>query len=685
MNGNGLGAIFNITYTNNAYSVSLAQPTYANNASGVTQGGTGTGTAFDVVLTNNNYTVTENASAAESGFIVGDALKINGTEFGGDATNDITISVTGVDGSGGITSFTSSGTGPDAQNNFTEPAYAYSGVGSGASFNISYNGTTYSASLVQTGSGYTAGETCTIVGGTIGGTSSTNDAVINIDAVDGSGVITTISITGTASNSRTFTNLTSASNIIGAAASFNITVNYNNSYTVTSGNEAGTNYVAGNTIVFNGTTFGGQSPTNDLTITVTGVNGAGGITGFNSSGTAADATSGYAAGDRLQILGTNLGGNSPTNDAIVKVDAVNGTGRINTISVTGTAPDATESYNNPAYTSNTVGGSSAEFNVTRLDTAYSVTVPVGGTGYQNGEEFVILGSALGGVDVTNNATITVATVDASTGEILTITVAGTALDTKTILDISQFDGEATNLVGSTATFDITITGGTYSYAVNTPGAGYFTDQNIKIQGNQVGGASPTNDITINITSVDASGAITGISGSGTGPGGTASYTAVPGQNLQNNGSNATFNITRNGGVYSTATVNNDGINYQVGNKIKILGTDLGGQTPTNDATVAITEVATDGGIIAVTSTGTAVSGTVVKSYSTVTMSENMTADIPQNTTIQFAALATVEVTFTTAHGLIPGDAFIVTQSTDCLLYTSPSPRDVEESRMPSCA
>ena len=87
------------------------------------------------------------------------------------------------------------------------------------------------------------------------------------------------------------------------------------------------------------------------------------------------------------------------------------------------------------------------------------------------------------------------------------------------------------------------------------------------------------------------------------------------------------------------------------------------------------------------------------------MSENMTADIPQNTTIQFAALATVEVTFTTAHGLIPGDAFIVTQSTDdgvnnhtllegpffaqqvptttslryqcraCLLYTSPSQRD----------
>ncbi len=664
MNGNGLGAIFDLAYTNNAFTVSLAQPTYANNASGVTQGGIGNGSAWDVTLTNNNYTVTENAAATETGFAVGDALKINGTQFGGDISNDLTISVTGVDGSGGITSFTSSGLGPDAQNNFTEPAYTYSGIGSGASFGVGYNGTTYTANVVSPGSGYSASETLTIDGANIGGTSSTNDAVIQIDSVDGSGVITAISITGTASNSRAFTNITSATNIIGAAASFNVTVNYNNSYTVTQGNEVGTNYAVGNQILFDGTTFGGLTSTNDLLLTITGVNGAGGITGFNSSGTAPDATTGYAAGDRLRIEGTNIGGSSPVNDAIVKVDAVSGTGRINTISVTGTAPDATESYNNPTYTTNTVGGASAEFNVTRLDTAYSATAPVGGTGYQVGEEFVIDGAQLGGVSSTNDCTILVATVDGSTGEILTITVAGTALDTKTITDLSQFDGEATNLQGSTASFDITITGGVYSYAVNTPGTGYYADQNIKIQGNQVGGVSPTNDITINITSVGTGGDITGISGSGTGPSGTGSYTQIGGQNLQNNGSNATFNVTRNAGAYSTATVSNDGINYQVGNKIKLSGTDLGGQTPTNDAVVTITEVATDGGIVSVTSAGTAINGTVVKTYSTVTMSEVMTAGIPANTTISFAALATVEVTFTTAHGLVPGDSFLVTVSSD---------------------
>ena len=665
LNGNGLGAIFDLTYTNNTYSVSLAQPTYANNGTGVTQGGTGTGAAWDITLASNNYTVAENSGATDAGYVVGDAIKINGTEFGGDATNDLTISITGVDGSGGITSFTSAGSGPDASNSFTEPSYTYGGVGTDAAVNVNFTGSTYGVTLVNAGSGYSASETLVIAGTNLGGQSPANDATVTIDSVDGSGVITAISITGTAVNSREYTNITSGQNLVGAAATFNVTVNYNNSYTVTQGNEPGTNYANGNTIIIAGNNLGGTSPANDLTITVTGINaGTGAITSFSSSGTAADATSGYAAGDRLKILGSNIGGASPANDAIVKVDAVSGTGRINTISVTGTAPDATESYNNPAYTSNTVGGADATFNVTRLDTAYSASVVVGGTGYLAGEEFVILGSNLGGVDVTNNATITISAVDASTGEITGVTIAGTALDTKTVTQLSQFDGEAINQVGSTGTFDVVLNAGSYTVTVNTPGAGYYVDQSIRIQGTTLGGASPANDVTITISSVDASGAITGITATGTAPGGTASYTAIGGQNLQNTGEQATFNVTRNGGAYSTATVAVDGINYQVGNKIKLVGSSVGGTDVTNDVIINVTEVATDGGIISVTSSGTAVAGTVVKTYSTVTMSENLVAAVPQNYTLQFAALATVEVSFTTAHGLIPGDSFLVTVSTD---------------------
>ena len=43
----------------------------------------------------------------------------------------------------------------------------------------------------------------------------------------------------------------------------------------------------------------------------------------------------------------------------------------------------------------------------------------------------------------------------------------------------------------------------------------------------------------------------------------------------------------------------------------------------------------------------------------------------------------VEVYLTTPAGI--GDHPDVMEAMDCLLYTSPSPRDVEESRMPSSA
>ena len=183
LNGQGLGAIFDLTYTNNAFSVSLAQPTYANNGTGVTQGGTGTGAAWDITLASNNYTVTENSGATDAGYVVGDAIKINGTEFGGDATNDLTISITGVDGSGGITSFTSAGTGPDASNQFTEPAYSYGGIGTNASVNVNFTGSTYGVTLVNPGSGYSASETLVIAGTNLGGQSPANDATVTIDAV----------------------------------------------------------------------------------------------------------------------------------------------------------------------------------------------------------------------------------------------------------------------------------------------------------------------------------------------------------------------------------------------------------------------------------------------------------------------------------------------------------------------
>ena len=163
---------------------------------------------------------------------------------------------------------------------------------------------------------------------------------------------------------------------------------------------------------------------------------------------------------------------------------------------------------------------------------------------------------------------------------------------------------------------------------------------IKILGNQLGGASPANDLTLTITGVTATGAISTFSHGGTAPGGTASYTDVSGTNLTNTGTGATFDVVRSTGTYSSFTINLDGGNYLLGNKIKILGSQLGGVDVTNDLILTITGATTDGSISSVSGLGTAITGTVVKTYSTVTMSEQLLQALPAFETEAFAALAT---------------------------------------------
>ena len=63
------------------------------------------------------------------------------------------------------------------------------------------------------------------------------------------------------------------------------------------------------------------------------------------------------------------------------------------------------------------------------------------------------------------------------------------------------------MAGSLATFDITITNGTYSASINAPGQDYFANQSIKFLGTTLSGVSPTNDLTITIPTVDGTGGI----------------------------------------------------------------------------------------------------------------------------------------------------------------------------------
>jgi hypothetical protein len=151
--------------------------------------------------------------------------------------------------------------------------------GSGATFDIIDNGNgTYSAGIVNSGTNYLAGHKIIISGAVLGGTTSTNDIVITVDAAT-EGNITGVSNVGTAAGTGTVTysNLTGTNYLVGSGADFYI--EYNSAGTLGAYgifNEVGQNYVVGDVITIAGTTFaGGATPTNDATITVTAVGESG--------------------------------------------------------------------------------------------------------------------------------------------------------------------------------------------------------------------------------------------------------------------------------------------------------------------------------------------------------------------------------------------------------------------------
>ncbi len=71
------------------------------------------------------------------------------------------------------------------------------------------------------------------------------------------------------------------------------------------------------------------------------------------------------------------------------------------------------------------------------------------------------------------------------------------------------------------------------------------------------------------------------------------------------GAGAEVSIQRSGAVYSVYEILNPGSDYDVGDTLTILGTSLGGTTPTNDCVLTVTEIQTGGGIVAATAAGTA--------------------------------------------------------------------------------
>jgi hypothetical protein len=589
---------------------------------GTNQNPAGTSATFDVGLTGNptrDYTVTVNT--AGTGYAVGDRIIIDGILVGGQSgINDINISVTGIDGVGAITTITFTGAHWDGTLSLTGvTATTIGGQGSGARFDLNYSGGAYTSIIPSTGS-------------------------VN------------------------YTNPTGSSSGVGFGATY-IVSRSGTSYSIAITN-GGQDYAQNDTITILGDQLGGATPANDATVTVDSVDGSGGILTASIAGTAfdtSDASTGYVVNDIIKILGSELGGIDEFNDVYITVDSVGGSGNITSVSFNGTPPPLSTTYTSigsatSPYTYNGSSGDFAIFNITNSNGTYAVSIVSGGQDYIPTETFTVSGSLLGGTSPTNDATITIDNVG-GTGDITAASITGAGSTDGSIQDIV-----GSNHVGTGATFDVEIVGGAYTVAINSAGTNYGASQQLRILGSSLSGATPTNDITITITSVDdiTTGVITAISHIGTpATAGSGSYTNVPGTNDPANGTGATFSIAKNFDAYDTVSADVAGSDYKAGDRIIIAGTEVDGTSPENDIVVTVATVGLSGDITGLTfEYDTANYGSNLDLISTILITEGNTGAISKGDSITYSALATLEIEFQTPHGFVPGDTFITTINSD---------------------
>lgn len=566
-------------------------------------------------------------------------------------------------------------------------------TGAGATFDISRVLGEYTVTVAAQGLGYIIGNRIVIDGSSLDGVSGVNDITITVIAIDSAGEVAGITFTGTSvTGAQTYEDVSEvpvtytsvlpyATSGSGLSALFDVTRDAGSYSAIVQPTNRGTGYAAGDTITIIGTDVGGATPTNDATITVSSVaasytavaqsssSGSGTTATFNisRSGTIysvslANPGANYIQTEVITILGSVLGGVDVTNDLTITVDQIGGTGDIQLFSPTGTAAGTGEiaalsitgsavqsiyltsggTYTAvvPASTTS-VAGTLATFDVVRRFGQYNVSVADAGTLYVIGDTLTISGANVGGADPAANITVTVATVDVG-GEILTVTSSGIAPSVS---------------AGNGAIFDITRSLGAYSINITTVGTGYLPQDDIKILGSAFGGADVTNDLVIKIITVDGNGGIATVELQGDAITGNAVFPTQGGLITQPIGTGARFDISRASGVYS-ASVNNPGTDYFEGDQVLILGTSLGGTSPTNDAVLTVTSVSSN--TVALTEVvGTAIAGISLDFYSTITFSELTTAAITQGSTITASAIATIEVIFPTAHGLIPGSSMLI--------------------------
>jgi len=173
------------------------------------------------------------------------------------------------------------------------------GDGEGATFNVTITDNIYSVTVNSGGLGYNVGDTLVIFGFNLGGGFPEN-LRLNVTSVGVSGQVTGVQIIdGTENNgigSATFTNVESDQTTNTSATNAIVTVSKNAGVYFVTLTNGGTGFNIGNRFLLPGSNFGGESITNDITITVTGVSNTV-VQTLSFTGTA-------ARGDQIDIFAT---------------------------------------------------------------------------------------------------------------------------------------------------------------------------------------------------------------------------------------------------------------------------------------------------------------------------------------------------------------------------------------------
>ena len=379
--------------------------------------GTGSGALWDINKEGSTYTQVTQALLADStigdGYALNDTITIAGTSLGATTpAEDLTITVT------------------EIAKVYSDLQVTGSASGTLGTFGIVKLGTTYSSLvIVDSGDGYAVGETLTIDGADLDGTSPANDATFNITQIE-----------------KTYTGLSQdTTSGTGTGATFNITKNVElagGTYSVVVAT-GGSGYNGGDEVRILGTQLDGTSPANDLVMTVDSHDGAGQLFTVVPTGTAGG-TGGVQGVDTL----AGTAGGTGFISAYTFDGTAGGTGRIFNTSHTGVANGSQTFFNVPGINVATQG-SGASFQVTRSGGAYSVGIEGGseGTLYQPNNRILVPGNILDGTSPANDLTITVSSVGGN-GEIVIASATGTPVTG------ASFDLYSTILISENTLTDI---------------------------------------------------------------------------------------------------------------------------------------------------------------------------------------------------------------------------------------